>query len=417
MHYNCCVGSIFMDNYTHENYTNVGACLVHKSQKFRIRKRNRNRCWEVEIFAIKGIWKSTYEKELDNVEKAVMNMMANDGMEFKSEKKMTLGEFAEGFFLREDVHSIRRHNDKMNKQYEDIWYEANQGRLNNYILPKFGNYPIDSITDIMIEDWYISLTSYADSSKELADNTKVKVLNTFKIVMKEAKRRRVIEDNPCDTVEVLIQNSKKRGYFTIDEIRLLFPKNRLRLMHIWGSLQWALFFSIMVDTGWRCGEVSALRKQNFIDGGVYTTSSVDYTTGRIKNSIKTTKKGQAYKVGILSDYTLSLLKDFVSTWERDELFYLEDKGHFNMPGNSNYALKRALDYVGIDCNGRTEHCIRHSFDTYMLNNTGDVVSHEDVLELMAHTSYRPEYDHRTEADMISRLSKAKPILNDIRKAK
>lgn len=404
-----------MNDYTNESYTNVGSYLVHKSNKFRIRKRNRNRCWEVEIFAIKGIWKSTFEKDLEKVESAVAKMMADDGREGVT--RMTLASFAENFFLRNDAHSIRRHNEKMNKDYEDVWYEANQGRLNNYILPRFGNDLIDTITDVMIEDWYIGLYSFANPTKELADNTKVKVLNTFKLVMKEAKRRRVIDVNPCDTVEVMIQNSKKRGYFTLDEIRLLFPKNRLRLMHIWRNLQWALFFSIMVDTGWRCGEVSALRKQNFINGGIYSTSSVNYRTGKIKNSFKTSKKGQAYKVGILSDYTMELYKDFSKMWEHDELFYLEEHNRLNKPDDSNYALKRALDYVGIDIGDRTEHCIRHSFDTYMLNNTSDDVTHEDVLELMAHTSYRPEYDHRTEADMINRLSKAKPILNDIRKAK
>lgn len=404
-----------MIEHNNSHFICEGKSLIHTTKVYRIRKRGEHRCWEVEFQNAKNVWRSTGTKELDEVEGKVSIMLMQEGKDTVT--GMTFREFAKNFFLRDDKYSIRKHNEMMKKFYDDGWYESNQGRLNNYIMPMFGNIRMDEITDVMIEDWYISLNSFSNKDRSLSDNSKVKVLQAMKHIMKEAKRRRVIGVNPCDTVERIEQEHKARGFFTLQEISIMFPSDRMRLLNIWGSLQMALFFSIMVDTGWRCGEVSALRKQNFINGGIYSTSSVNYRTGEIKNSIKTTKKGQDYKVGILSDYTISLYTDFVKTWERDELFYLESQGRMNRPDASNYVLKRALEFLGIPVNDRTGHCIRHSFDTYMLKNTGDFVSHEDVLELMAHTSYRPEYDHRDERDMIERLSKAKPLLNNIRMAK
>lgn len=403
-----------MSEHNNSHFISEGKTLIHTTKVYRIRKRGEHRCWEVEFKGAKNQWHSTGTKYLDEVEGKVSEMLMKEGKQTVT--GMYFRDFAKNFFLRGDQYSIRKHNEMMKKFYDEAWYESNQGRLNNYIMPMFGDMLMSDITDVMIEDWYISLNSFANSSKPLADNSKVKVLQALKHIMKEAKRRRVIDINPCDTVELIEQEHAKRGFFTVQEIRLMFPSDRMRLMQIWGSLQMALFFSIMVDTGWRCGEVSALRKQNFINGGIYSTCSVNYRTGEIKNSIKTSKKGQDYKVGILSDYTMELYRDFVATWDRDELFYLEKKGRLNRPDGSNYVLSRALAYLGIPDEGRTGHCIRHSFDTYMLKNTGDMVSHDDVLELMAHTSYRPEYDHRDERDMIERLSKAKPLLNNIRKA-
>lgn len=395
-----------------KNFSAFGTKLIHSSNMYTIRKRSESRCWEFKLTNGNGSWLSTRTKNISQVEENVNRILAQMGKQTVT--GMKLNDFALDFFEKGGTGSIRAHNEKMNKNYEDTWYEQNQARLNNYILPDFGHMYMQEITDVMIEDWYINLHSMYDSRKELADGTKVKVLNTFKVVMKEAKRRRLIEINPCDTVERMIVQSKQRGFFTQEEISTLFPSNRIELLNIWRTLQWALFFSIMVDTGWRCGEVSALTKHSRYNDGIFTMSSVDCETKRLKNSIKTTKKGQPYKVGILSDYTQELFDDFVKGWDREELFYIETSHALNTPDCSNNALEKALKRVGIEKNGRSQHCFRHSFDTYMLNNINGDVNKEDVLELMAHTSYRPEYDHRNEEDIINRLSKAKPLINKIR---
>lgn len=395
------------------NFRKSGSYYVHYTNLYQVRQRN-GRNFEVEFFDARGIWKSTGTRNLSEVEEAISRMLMKVGK--KTVTGLTFGEFAKNFFARSDEESIYYHNIKFNKIYNATWYDAHQGRLENYIMPMFKDWYLQDITDVAIEDWYIGLNSYADKNKPIADNTKNKIIYTFSYVMQEAKRKKLIDKNPCENVENIKEVQKKREHFTINEIKALFPEDRMRLVQIWGSLQYALFFSIMVDTGWRCGEVSALKRENFIGDGIYTESSVDFYTGRAKSSIKTTSKGQKYKVGILSDYTLELYQDFIKTWEHEYLFYVGNASRYlNTPDRSNRALRFACEEAGIDRRGRTEHCFRHSFDTYMLNHLDSTLTEADVRELMAHTGYRPEYDHRTGRDIIDKLTdKIKPKVNGLR---
>lgn len=396
-----------------KTFTQNGKTYVHVSNAYQVRQRS-GRAYEVEFQDAKGIWKSTKVWTLAEVEDAVSRMLCMAGK--PTVTGLLFKEFAKNFFSRSDEDSIYYHNKKFKKSVNSAWYDAHQGRLDNYIMPKWGEYRLQDITDVEIERWYISLCSYTNPEKELADNTKNKIVATLDYIMQDAKRKRLIEVNPCLSVENLHEEHKKRAHFTIDEVRRLFPKDRMALINIWGSLQYALFFSIMVDTGWRCGEVSALQPSNFIDGGIYTECTVDYHTGEVKQSIKTSAKGQPYKVGILSDYTLALYDDFIKVWDKDYLF---DTGNrlkrLNTPDRSNRILKIACDKAGVEINDRTEHCLRHSFDTFMLNKIDGDMSEADVRELMAHTGYRPEYDHRTGQDIINKLSgKIKPKIDSMR---
>ena len=395
-----------------DKFRKDGSMYEHASRLYRVRKRG-SRSWEVEFDSAKGIWKSTGVQSLEEVEDAVSKMLANLGK--KTITGMKFEDFAKNFFIRTDEQSIYEHNKKFGKKYDTDWYTAREGILNNYIMPKFGQMNMSDITDIMIEEWYIRLYGVKSKEpKELSNAVKNRVLNTLSIVLKEAKRKRIIETNPCDTVETLNPEYQKRGFFTVEEIHKLFPQDKSKLVSIWDTLQFALFFSIMVDTGWRCGEVSALKRENFIDNGVYSESSVKASTKKVKESIKTSNKGQPYKVGILSEYTLELYRNFIKDWDNVYLFYFEGFG-MNKPYRSNKVLRSACAKVGIDANGRTQHCIRHSFDTYMLNHVGEQgLTRDDILQLMAHTSYRPEYDHRTGVDLINKLSKAKGIIDNLR---
>lgn len=396
-----------------KSFTLNGTMYVHVSGAYQVRQRS-GRAYEVEFSDAKGVWKSTKVWTLAEVEDAVSRMLCNAGK--PTVTGMLFKDFAKNFFIRSDEDSVYYHNKMFKKSVNSAWYEAHQGRLDNYIMPKWGNYRLQDITDVEIERWYISLHSFANPEKELADNTKNKIVATLDYIMQDAKRKRLIEVNPCLSVENLNEEYKKREHFTIDEVKRLFPRDRMALINIWGSLQYALFFSIMVDTGWRCGEVSALKKENFIDGGIYTESTVDYHTGRVKDSIKTTSKGQPYKVGILSDYTMALYNDFIKAWDEEYLFVTGNRTkRLNTPDRSNRILKIACDKADIDINDRTEHCLRHSFDTFMLNKIDGDMSEADVRELMAHTGYRPEYDHRTGQDIINKLSgKIKPKIDSMR---
>lgn len=382
---------------------------------FKLRKRG-DRNLEVSYYYRPNVWISTGTRDK---KKAVENIKSRLSLSFRSpvrKKNITLSEYADKFFLRRDPDSFRVKNENFNKIFEESYYTSHQGRLENYILPRFGTYRLDCITDVEVESWYAGLR--LTSGKKAADGTKIKVLDTLATVLEFARKQGFIKTNPLGSVERMKVIQKDRIPFSEDEIKRLSPHSREDILKIWGTLQWAVFFSIMIDTGWRCGEVSAIRRQDIRYGGIYSECSVDYATRKVKHRIKTTGKGQSYKVGILSDYTLDLLDDYLAEMDKGEeyLFKIQPSGKLNTPNVSNKHLKESLKRAGIPDLGRTQHCFRHSFDTYMLNNVSENIAMKDVLELMAHTGYQPTYDHRLPDDIILRLNKVKPKMNSRRTA-
>ena len=398
---------------TNTHFYKVGACMMHVSNSYRIRKRSEQRSWEVEFTDAKGVWQSTGTKNIEEVESAVSRILCNIGKQTITGMKFS--DFAKDFFDRDDEKSIRKRYERMEKNRSNEWFVARTGFLNNYLIPFFGNMQMSNITDVMIEDWYMDLISIRDG-KPLSPGTKLMILDCLSTIMKEAKRKKLIDANPCDTVEKISKTTQEKQPFSVEEIRRLFPDDRMKLLFIWEDFMWALYYSIMVDTGFRASEIAGLKVSDIRnDGGLYTECSVYRRT--LRDKIKTSDKGKNYKVGTLSDYTMELLRDYKATYGLkgdDFLFKTRDNG-FVYNKISNIKLERACINAGVDRGNRTQHCFRHSFDTYMLKRCdGNILNQDDVRELMAHTGYRPEYDHRTSDDIIDRIMKVKPIIDSIR---
>ena len=56
----------------------------------------------------------------------------------------------------------------------------------------------------------------------------------------------------------------------------------------------------------------------------------------------------------------------------------------------------------------TPYSLRHTFDTDMLRN----LDRDTVNDLMGHTSYRAEYDHRNGIDILKQRSNTRLIVNN-----
>lgn len=396
---------------------------VHIGGSFKIRER-KGRNLEVQFTCRPGKWESTGTKKLEEAEAYANARLVNSGFA-NHHTVITLKEFAKDFYLRTDEKSIRVRNERHNNYYSETYYKQHQSRLVNYILPEFGSYQINKINSVMIENFYLALNSSRDCKKQLSDNSKTKVLDCFKIVMEEALRLNLVEANPCDRVERINQHHEKREIFTPAELKLLFPEDIEELLRIFdcdpkhptNPLLFATYFSIAYDTGFRPGEILALNQQDFWGDGVYTKNSIEQGTGNLKNSIKTSRKGQDYKVGILSSYTKKLVSMHIATLPEGNNGYLfMMKGKFLRCESMNKHFKLALSRAGIEADGRTQYCLRHTFDTNMLNQLGGDMNVETVRELMAHTGYRAEYDHRTAEDIISKLGSVKEVIERVREA-
>ncbi len=352
-----------------------------------------------------GKWKST---GTNIISEAVLWAESQLKEQHTTKDNMTLKEFACGFFSPDDPRGWRSRQYARNRIYKEQYYRANQSRLDRFILPKFGDMLISSINYLMIDDWLLSLTS----KNELSDNSKNKALICFRLVMEEAVRQRLIQENPAERVPLITERHRRRVPFSPEELAIMFPLNKLELNRIWGDELWVCYFLIMRDTGFRPGEVAALAVHNvsWDYGGIYSVASVDGSTRKIQQSIKTTGRGKSYKVGILTSQTVRALKDFISLKKllSDDYLFVMKNGNFIIPETSNKHLKSSLKRAGIDIMERTQYSLRHSFETAVAGK----IENKALLELMAHTSYRPEYDHRTPEMILEQLQPVRTVLEN-----
>lgn len=322
---------------------------------------------------------------------------------------VTLREFATGFYDKDDPQNFRRRNSQYNREFDETYYEKRQGYLRNYILPRFGDQVLDSITDVAIEDWFLGLTTL--SGRRMSDDMRNKVLQSLEEILQEAHRRGYVLDNQASKVGHVRVRSKPREAFSRQEMDLLYPADDDELVRLWGGLSWAVYFLISRDTGFRPGEVAALGIDSYIESmhGLYSERSMHYRTRTVKNSIKTTGHGLDHKVGILTSQTERLLQRLIIVRQEEGRNYLffSDEGNLLIPDSSNKHFKSVASSV-IDLRGRTQYSLRHSFETDLAGEVEDRV----LLDLMAHTKFRKEYDHRSPERILQQLQPVRELLEE-----
>jgi integrase len=108
---------------------------------------------------------------------------------------------------------------------------------------------------VEIENWLVGLS--------LANGTKNDILYALNIVLREAKREKLISHNPIDEVDPLAASYKGREVFTLEELKKLFPNDsRQKLLETWNELKYASPFHTIATTGIRSGEARALQWQD-----------------------------------------------------------------------------------------------------------------------------------------------------------
>lgn len=336
-----------------------------------------------------------------------------------NQKPTTLDEFAKGFFLPEDPHGYRHRLERRNVFYGDTYFQAHQSRLDNYILPAHGKYLLTAIRDVMIEDFILDLISKR-TGKEMDDSTKNKVLSAYRIVLDAAVREGYLDHNPAKDVKEINERRGGRLPFSEEEMDKLFPSDDDTLIAIWGNLKWTCYFSVLKDSGWRPGEAAALSKSNFfpnIQGtelnGIYTEETVSWRTHKIIKRIKTsgTTNGAKNKQGFLTEQTARLLSLLGEEVSGDYFFSLNEcdmpTSHRKTDHDTQYIyaelandrLGAAAKRAGIELNGRTQYCFRHTWNTFYIGRLPEVAR----LLLMGHYKNRPEYTHLTPVQSLERV--------------
>jgi len=320
-------------------------------------------------------------------------------------KNPTLDQYAKDFYKWGVCKWIKRQHAK-GKSFAVTMAQSRRGQLENYILPKFGNKKLSDINPIAFEDWVISL--------DLSNATKNQILYTLKIILKEAKRGGLIKYNPLLEVEPLGSNYKKRDAFLMDELKIMFPWDKEELTGIWETPYYATLFYLMLTTGMRVGEATALKWKHI----VFDLSAILIVQAvKNDNTIGTTKSGKERSV-IMPGRTVELLE----WWKEETLFPNNDDFVFHgldiknpeKPINRSTVLKnfkKGLERAEIDTEDRNlvVHSLRHTYNTRMRA----LIPQDDLQYMVGHNSraMTERYDQTTTLDKIKGLLPQKDVIN------
>jgi integrase len=243
-----------------------------------------------------------------------------------------------------------------------------------HLLPAFGDRCLDTFTAHEIDTW---LSSCKD--RGYSNNTANVAFKILKIMLGEATLAGIISANPCASVELLKNDSKKIEILTIAEIKKMFPKN---WKTIWDDEIYYILNKLAACTGMRFGELLGVKGVYLFSGYINVCGQV---TGRF--GYGDTKSHKARKIPITKEIENDLLR--LKKQNGDGYLFSLDKGETAVSRPRVYkALFAALERIGIDDKERRRrnismHCWRHFLNTELLANN---ITETKVRSITGHSS-------------------------------
>lgn len=348
--------------------------------KYKLTKRaGRN----VEVsYLIDGEWTPWKSTGLKTKEEAHLKIRAN--------RMQTFGDYAEGFYDRTDADSYLFRKAIRNKGVTEGSLEAKRIVLNSYLLPQFRDINIADISATMIDQWLMHLKKVRGKGKPCGGRCNG-ILSVLREILQFALADGLVESNEAMKVEGMADIAKERAPISREQLKKLFPDDDNELLSIWGK-DYAKYFLIFIDTGFRPCEILALRYEDINDGTVYTEYMFDSHTKKIEHRIKTSKKGKKYKVGTLSERTLRLIGKGNG--------YIFDTTEIDRIKAYKMFIRKSASIIGRT--DVTQYQLRHTFMTELKA----IYPKELIMELMGHTKWEKCYDDSTPEQIIDNLRTA-----------
>lgn len=323
------------------------------------------------------------ERELNRVA-ADFERRVNSGEVISRAEQKELDRLAE--LERQKIYTVERYAAEVFMPVKEPQMSVNsinnfRGVIKTWINPYIGEMPIDEVSAADIQRIF---TVMQEQGKSSATMQKCKVV--LNLIFKMAYMQDLIEKNPLDKVIVPKTSKDKKikaqtvESFNADELKYI-------LSCLKGEPQkWQLYIKILIQTGCRRGEVTALcwRDIDFESGEVVISKSATYDTGKKETIIGSPKSGKSRTVYI-SDELLQELKAFRVNQAKENcispfVFTREDGSgdcmHAQTP--TRYFQKFGKKY---NVNGFHPHKLRHSFASLALVNGVDIVT---IAELLGH---------------------------------
>ena len=245
--------------------------------------------------------------------------------------------------------------------------------LNNYLLPNFGNYKLNKIKRLDIQELQASLIS--NNHLELAH----KCIRFMKTILNDAIANDYLIKNPCFNIKEPKIIHKEKKVLTSEQDKLLLESQH----------KYANFFRILRYTGMRREEITALTIDDIDLKN--RTISINKAVSFISNKpiLKETKNKKTRTVPIL-DVIYNDLEKQVNYCKKNNIKYL-----FTKQTNKNAMLTQEAIRCMTNsfCNNIgfifTPHQLRHSYCT-MLYYSG--ISIKQTQKLMGHSSIDMVYN-------------------------
>ena len=306
-----------------------------------------------------------------------------DGLLIPEQKMPTFAEFSSGWWSIDTCRYLkwRQLHEPLTRGTIDI----HQSNFTNHINGYFTKYHLNEITPDVVECWLLSL-----SEKGLKANTINLVYRTFKMMMGEAVRTKLLKNNPCHEVKDLKGVETTREILTVEEVRKLFPHD---WSTVWESYVIYKAHLLAACTGLRVGELRGLQGEFVFDDYIYITGQFT-RHGYVANT--KTKHNRNIPITLLMRQELEgLLRA-----NGGGFVFSEDGGRTPVTVERIHRqFDRALERIGISHEEKLKrnlsfHAWRHFFNTLLrMSNVAD----SKVQSVTGHRSMRMT-EHYTHFD-------------------
>ncbi len=303
-----------------------------------------------------------------------------------------LRDYAEGWFEPGSPWVVR-------KEIGESWARSRKLFLTNHVLPLWGDYRLMDLDPVSVENELLRL--------DLAGRTRNMIRETLLIMVREARRQRLIPFDPLAESERLPEHSRARSVFTAKEIRELFPDNLSPWRPPYGLVGYAMYSS-----GMRAQEVQALSPAAVRPGGLLVLRAVkaNGTLGSTKN--------EDTRSTLTTDRALEYLKHHRASSELLFPGVIQGKDGRPVSYRPFYdAFMAALKETGIDVGDRwlTPHSLRHTWRTEMRRlELARKIDKGSVDYMMGHKSAGivERYVHLRPEEALEVLQEYRPAINE-----
>lgn len=277
---------------------------------------------------------------------------------------ITLRDYASSFFVWDRCAWIQRQHEK-GHSFSRATASARRAHLNNHIFPRLGTTLLHELNAVDIETWLSSLP--------YSNQTRMHILNTMRIVLREAKREGLLQVNPLAEVETFAIHHTRRGTLSPEELDRLFPVDRDKFREIWPIVYHGVMYALMASSGARSGEIRALPWRAILwkSRGILILRAVnsDGIIGLPKGSTRSQEISRQRAI-VIPRRTVDLLawwRTMTRFPEDNDLVFPGADGHPLSPRTLAISLHPGLRRAKIAIAGRVlvTHSLRHTYNTRM----------------------------------------------------